>query len=229
MANSHTVQVRPYEPRDREAVREICRRTGLKGDPTFRFFEDTGVLVAIYADYYLDHEPDNCFVAEIDGKIVGYQLACRDTARRQRVMRTRIYPRLAARVAFRALTGWYRKKETYRTIWWLLSRSWKEGFEIPVVRYPGHGHSNVDEAHRSCGVGLALSNEVARRMAQKGAQGTHMIIREPEGEEQLSRFYLEKRNYRLAAVKRFTLWDEPTGKKWYARLLVRDPDEIPEV
>jgi hypothetical protein len=113
MEASQAVTVRPYEPRDREAVREICRSTGMKGDPTFRFFEDAEVLVAIYADYYLEHEAENCFVAEVDGKVV-------------------------------------------------------------VV-------------------------------------------------------YLEKRNYRLAAVKRFTLWDRPTGKKWCARLLVRDADRIPEV
>ncbi len=47
--------IRTYKPPDREAVRGICRRTGLKGDPVWRYFEGEEVLTTILADYYLDH------------------------------------------------------------------------------------------------------------------------------------------------------------------------------
>ena len=38
-------------------------------------------------------------VAEVDGKVVGYQLDCDDTRRKQRILLTRILPRLGLRVS----------------------------------------------------------------------------------------------------------------------------------
>jgi len=217
------VTVREFEERDREAVREICRLTGLKGDPTWRFFEDAEILTAIYADYYLDHEPELCLVAEKDGKVVGYQLFCLDTKRKNRIMMTRVYPRLALRVARKLLTGQYRRRHTYETFWWILTRSWREGFSKPVDDFPMHGHINIHPDHRSGGIGRVI-NEVSRKQREaQNLPGDHIIIREPEGEERLSTYFLRERNYRLLETRRFTLWDRVTGKRWYARLMVRDP------
>jgi GNAT superfamily N-acetyltransferase len=218
------VTVRKYEPRDREAVREICRLTGLKGDPTWRFFEDAEILTAIYADYYLDHEAELCLVAEKDGQVVGYLLFCRDTKRKNRIMMTRVFPRLVLRAAWKLLTLQYRQRHTYDTLWWILTRSWKERFRKPLDEFPMHAHLNVHPDHRSGGIGRVL-NEVSRKnRTEQNLPGDHFIIREPEGEERLSEYFLRERSYRLLETRRFTLWDRVTGKKWYARLLVRDPE-----
>ncbi len=224
MAMTSDITVRNYEPRDREAVREICRLTGLKGDPIWRFFEDAEILTAIYADYYLDHETDLALVAEKDDRVVGYQIFCLDTKRKTRIMMTRVYPRLALRVARKLVTLQYRERHTYGTFWWILNRSWRERFEKPVDDYPMHGHVNVHPDHRSRGIGRKL-NEVSRKQREgQNLPGDHIIIREPEGEERLSTYFQRERNYTLLETRRFTLWDRPTGKKWYARLLVRSAE-----
>jgi len=100
--NMDRVIVRPFAPGDREAIRKICRETGLKGDPTRLFFEDEEVLPLLYVDYYLDHEPDACFVAESAGRVVGYQIGSLDARRRRRIMLIRVYPRVALRILSKA-------------------------------------------------------------------------------------------------------------------------------
>jgi hypothetical protein len=197
--------VREYRPGDREAVRRICRETGLKGDPTWRFFEDHEVLTALYADYYLDHESDACFVAEVDGRVVGYQLTCPDTRRRNRILATRVLPRLALRVVFRLLTGRYRNPETYRALWWMASRSWRERMKVPLDEFPAHGHFNMDAAHRGAGLGNRLNRISKAHDDEHDVRGMHIIIREPQGEERLSRYFVETRHYQVIQTRRFTL------------------------
>jgi hypothetical protein len=49
--NEAKIIVRPFEERERESVRRICRETGLKGNPAGLFFEDEEVIPLLYADY----------------------------------------------------------------------------------------------------------------------------------------------------------------------------------
>ncbi|MCK4827936.1 GNAT family acetyltransferase, partial [bacterium] len=71
--------VRLFEEKDRKLIRAICRQTGQKGNPARLFFEDEEIVPMIFADYYMDYEPESCLVAEVDGRVVGYMLACKDT------------------------------------------------------------------------------------------------------------------------------------------------------
>jgi len=214
--------IRPFEERDRESVRAICRRTGQKGRPTRIFFEDEDIIPMIYADYYLDNESDSCFVAEVDGKVVGYILGCLDTRRYNKVMFTRVYPRVCLRIFWKILTLQYRKKRTYTTLWWVISRGWSEGFSVPIHRYPGHIHFNLESGYRGGGLGKRLSIAAGRRMFEKGVIGSHCIIREEEGDNSLSGFLCRERGYNILEIKRNTVWEKVTGKRWYAKLLVRD-------
>jgi GNAT superfamily N-acetyltransferase len=214
--------IRPFEEKDRESVRAICRRTGQKGRPTSLFFEDEEIIPMLYADYYTDYEPDSCFVAESDGKVVGYILGCPGTRRYNKIMFTRVYPRVCLRIFWKILTLQYRKKQTYATLWWIISRGWSEGFSIPVDRYPGHIHFNLESEYRGRGLGERLSIAAGRRMREKGIIGSHCIIREEEGDNSRSGFLCRERGYEIMKIKRNTVWEKVTGNRWYAKLLVRD-------
>ena len=216
--------IRPFEKKDRESVRAICRRTGQKGRPTSLFFEDEAIIPMLYADYYMDNEPDSCFVAEVNGKVVGYIVSSIDARRYKRVMAIRIYPRVCLRIFWKILTLQYRKKQTYATLWWIISRGWNEGFSVPVDRYPGHIHFNLESEYRGRGLGERLSIAAGRHMQEKGVTGSHCIIREEEGDNALSNFLCRERGYRIMKIKRNTVWEKVTGNRWYAKLLVRDLD-----
>lgn len=62
------ISVRKYEKKDFDGVRFAClNSTG----------EDFGEVISefilhTFCDYYIEHEPENCFVLDDDGKAVGY-------------------------------------------------------------------------------------------------------------------------------------------------------------
>ena len=75
--------VRPYESADREAVRDLCCRTGFLGKPIDPVFEDRDLFANFLTDYYLRCEPESSFVVTIDDTIKGYLLGCRFPRRHQ--------------------------------------------------------------------------------------------------------------------------------------------------
>ena len=75
-----TYEIRPFEEKDRRAVRELCLDTQERAPRTEarRLF-----LCLTKCDYYLDCEPENCFVAVTQGEdgtqqVIGYILCAAD-------------------------------------------------------------------------------------------------------------------------------------------------------
>ena len=72
--------VRPYEPRDRAAVRQIAWDTADNGEPV-SFFSDREVFADILTRYYTDFEPQSLWVVDHAGQAVGYLSGCLDDRR----------------------------------------------------------------------------------------------------------------------------------------------------
>ena len=77
MSQTPELNVRPYTPADREAIRQICCETGYSGAPIDPVFTDRDVFADFFTRYYTDCEPESSFVAEDNGRIIGYILGCR--------------------------------------------------------------------------------------------------------------------------------------------------------
>src|SRR4051794_11094440 len=73
------VVVRDYRPEDRAAVRRISFETGLNGDPIVGQYDDEESFADATTAYYTDVEPHNAVVAECEGRVIGYMVACRDS------------------------------------------------------------------------------------------------------------------------------------------------------
>ncbi len=89
--------IRRYQPGDRDAVAEICVRTGAAGGDARGLYADELLLPDVYALAYVDLEPQWAFVVVLpteavdddggldalrvrDGLLVGYVVATPDTA-----------------------------------------------------------------------------------------------------------------------------------------------------
>ncbi len=221
------VRVRPARAEDRERIRAICQRSVLRGYPTEHIFEDVEIVSRLFADYYLDYEPESCFVAEVKGEVVGYALACKDTRRYLRVLLRRILPGVLGRIMRGIVLRHYRRPETYRTLWWVLTRAWREIPSVSLKAYPGHVHVNVDPAFTEeklalFKIGMRLGQAVMAHLREAGVRGIQGAVAEPEGDEQLTHFYARFYGARIAAVRRFSLWERITGTRWYAKLVVID-------
>ncbi len=78
------IAIRPYEARDREAVRGICCETGYLGDAIDPVFEDRELFADYLTSYYTDQEPESSLVVEKDGVVKGYLLGSRFPAKQSR-------------------------------------------------------------------------------------------------------------------------------------------------
>ncbi len=219
--------VRNARPEDHESIRAICQRSVLRGYPTERIFEDPEIVSRLFADYYILYESESCFVAEVNGRVVGYALACKDTRRYLRVLVWRILPGILFRIVKNILLGRYRRPETYRVFWWVLTRAWREIPSVSWRAYPGHVHVNVDPAFTEeklalLKIGARLGEVVIAHLRDAGVRGIQGAVAEEEGDERLTQFYRRFYGARVAAVRRFSLWEKVTGKRWYAKLIVMD-------
>lgn len=69
------MEIRAYEPRDKERLRFICLKTA----PAFDTDKKRDALFAAYLDFYIDVCPDYCFVAVNDSdQPIGYILCAPD-------------------------------------------------------------------------------------------------------------------------------------------------------
>lgn len=218
------LHIRPFQRRDRARIRHIICDTALRGRPLSAFFEDDQVLSKLFMDYYLSYEPESCFVAESEGRVVGYVLGCKDSRRYLRVVVLRYGPQLVARLLLRLLTGRYRRLTTYRTLWWAVARAWREVPAADLRRFPAHMHLGVDQALRSEGFAfylclVRLGDALIRDLRARGVRGLHGQIAEPGNQDFLSGRIQTLYGFRVAAQRRFSLWTAITREPWYLKLV----------
>lgn len=68
------LSIRKYEEKDYKDVQYIC----LNSDGSVMSDETCAFILLTYCNYYIDNEPENCFVLDDDGKAVGYIICASD-------------------------------------------------------------------------------------------------------------------------------------------------------
>lgn len=196
--------IRGYQPGDREAVERICLSTGLRGHLT-DLFRDADIFLDVWLSPYLNNEPQNAWVAEQDGRVVGYLVS--SFSPRFAVRALPILLRNAGRMVTRLLAGRYRDHAPSRRFvrWFVLRALW----ETP--RHPkasAHLHFNVETRHRGNdfreGAGGLLLAEFERRVRDSGLDGYYGILF--TGERRRSVRFYERAGYRLHDKRRCTLF-----------------------
>lgn len=138
------MSVRRYRPEDRAAVRRVCIETGLKGHLN-SLFHDPELFADLWLDCYLLGEPESCWVAEVDGEVVGYLVSSQRPGFLRRSIRHFGKPLL--KLTWRLLAGRYRHHPpSTRFAKWLLTRAWREAPRAP--RDCPSFHFNVSSSAR---------------------------------------------------------------------------------
>jgi len=164
--------VRPYEPRDRAAVRAICCDTADGGEPVERFFPDREVFADLITRYYTDDEPQSTWVAEHGGQVVGYLTGCLDTPRFLRVMAWRLVPMIVLKAITRG-TLWH--PQTVKLLRANLGGWLRAGFRrgVSLEDYPAHLHINLAKGARGQGIGPRLIERFDAYVLAAGVHGVH--------------------------------------------------------
>ena len=169
------MHIRSYQAADRSSVRRICCDTADRGEPVERFFTDRELFADLVTRYYTDAEPQSLWVAEHEGRVIGYLTGCLEPRRYQWVMGCRILP-AALMKAIRRRT--WQSPQTWRILWggW---RTWHRGGPPWAVlrRYPAHLHVNIELPFRDQRVGQRLVERFLEQARTVRVSGAHVAVR----------------------------------------------------
>jgi GNAT superfamily N-acetyltransferase len=148
--------IRQYKPRDRTQVEHIQFETYFLGKSGSLLGENRK-LFNEGIKYYLDKEPESCFVAEKKGKVVGYLLGCLDDKNHNESVDKFLWKSIVLLLQLPFMSSKDRKfwsgpiKMVFNAV---LGKSGDANFKTP---YPsGHIHINLLSEVRGKGVGTKL-------------------------------------------------------------------------
>ncbi len=144
--------IRPFNQNDRQKVRQICCDVADRGEPIEAIFPDREFAADILTKYYTDYEPENTFVAEFEGRVVGYINGCFDNRRYGLVLIFLIIPSVLIKGIIR---GTYFYSEFWKIMGAML-RNWRRAFQWRKKSFDSHqGHLHIgvlkDARHQRVG------------------------------------------------------------------------------
>ncbi|WP_040790221.1 GNAT family N-acetyltransferase [Nocardia paucivorans] len=164
--------IRGFRDDDRTELRELFARAG-QGSPTENLWGDPAAEAMVYLDPYMDLEPESLFVAEQNGRLVGYLTGCVDSAafpteeeRIQRAIRRH-------RVVFRRRGAVFFARAAVDSLGAVVRRRPTAG-DFTDPRWPAHLHINVAPKARGTGAADELMRRWFERLREVGSPGCHL-------------------------------------------------------
>ncbi len=161
------VEVRKYESKDKDGVRFACLNSegGGMSDELCEF------ILHIFCDYYVEKEPENCFVLSDDGKAVGYVICAESFKEFKPVFDAEYAPQIAHMGEDRIKWA----EEAY-----LLH-------EKHCEKYPAHLHIDILPEYQRSGWGGKLIKALFEHLKNKGVNG--VMLTTGTGNETANGFY----------------------------------------
>lgn len=165
--------IRPYRPEDRVAVRHVCFETGYLGAPVVDRWRDQESFADLFSGYYTDHEPGSAYVLELDGRVVGYLLGCRDSRTAPNEAKVLVHHIVWRGVMFRPGTAGF----LWRCVGDIAGDAVRRQLAAPVrfdERWPAHLHIDLLPEGRGQGFGAELVRTWLDRLRAEGIPGCHL-------------------------------------------------------
>ena len=160
--------IRPYRPGDREALYDICIRTGHAGKDATDLYTDPRILPDIFAGPYLALRPELAFVlADPADRPIGYVLGAADTAAYVKEYRAVWLPTVAGRYPPGSGSGRdaQRIEELHHPEW-----MWCE----ELAEYPAHLHIDLLPEAQGQGAGRAMIEHYLAALRAAGVRRVHL-------------------------------------------------------
>jgi GNAT superfamily N-acetyltransferase len=167
-AGAGAPSIRLYRDSDRDALFDICMRTGDAGGDARGVYQDQELLPNIFAAPYAALEPDLAFVLDDGRRAVGYVLGTRDTAQFAKKFHDVWLPRVAERHPRPAGTTTPDEFMAH-----LLHTP--ERMIVPdLADYPAHLHIDLLPEYQRRGYGRSLMRSVLAALHLAGAPRVHV-------------------------------------------------------
>ena len=166
------VNIRKFERQDREEVRRISYRTSFLGHGK-DFIDDESIVADGLTLYFTDDEPDSCFVAVHEGKVIGYLIASADVPSMDKIFSRKIIPHLFFEILKRGLLL---RKKTWVFMFHCTASFLKGEFNIPRLspKYPATFHINIEEGFQRQGIGQRLVKVFLEHLKSRHVHGVYV-------------------------------------------------------
>ena len=150
--------IRPYQNKDFDSVRFVCLNSE---GPCDLNEPDQHYVLTTYCDYYIEREPQNCFVAADESdRAVGYIICAESFDNFFSVFRQDYVNRLSSQLED------YRSMAIHSTD---LQRKYK-------MEYPAHLHIDLLPEYQRKGSGHKLVDTLASHLRSKGVPGVMLTV-----------------------------------------------------
>lgn len=217
------VTIRKFKASDRNALRKIACDTAFMGEPCEMFFECRDFLADILTVYFTDYEPESCFVAEMDNKVVGYLTGTKDIKNYYKIFTLKILPKLVFKFIFKGV--FFNKKNIiyFFNLFKSLIKGELRGPDINK-KYPALLHINIDKCCRGMHVGSVLIEFFLNYLKSKNISGVHLNAKS----ENATKFFEKKGFIKIFEIKRtyfFYLLKKPFIYYYYAKILINNSSQ----
>lgn len=145
--------VRAYENKDKENVRFVCLNSEGPCKSTKR---GINFALAVYCDYYIENEPENCFVAvDENDRAIGYIICAEDFDAFKERFFCRYYLKIKK-------WEYRRRKSALRSI--IPHEKYKD-------EYPAHLHIDILPEYQRMGLGHKLTDVLTAHLKKNGVKG----------------------------------------------------------
>lgn len=149
--------IRPYQQKDRDNIRKICLINA--GDPKTK--RQLDFILDTYCDYYIECEPENCFVAANEkDEAIGYIYCAENYAKYQARFNEIYLPKVKELGYFK----WKASLASYR-----LHAKY-------AAQYPAHLHIDILDDYQRKGLGSKLVNALSEHLKVKGIGGLMLTV-----------------------------------------------------
>ncbi len=170
--------IRPYEPKDFDAVYEVCLKTGDAGQDATHLYQDPKALGHLYVGPYVTLELSLAFVLEDDLGVGGYVLGALDTKKFQERFVTEWLPPLQKLYPDPQgdKTTWTPDEQIYHQLY----HPWR-GIYKALEPYPSHLHIDLLPRAHGQGNGTRMMQTLLETLVKKGSPAVYLGMR-PENQ-----------------------------------------------
>lgn len=147
------IEIRKYQNKDYQAVRNICMETAKKG------YQNNEAVCWMFLDYYLESEPENAFVLCNDEQVIGYIVASTNAKFYDKQMREKWIPKL--------------KKKSF--VLGLFSKVCLLASKSLDCKYSGGFHMNITSKYQHLGLGKRLLDVMRLHLKSLGYSYLYLI------------------------------------------------------
>jgi GNAT superfamily N-acetyltransferase len=183
--------IRQFELRDQQSVRTIACDTAFIGKPCEAFFQSREILADFLTLYFTQYEPESCFIAEVNGQVVGHILGARDTKIIAKIFIKKILPLLLFKFLF---SGALLNNQNLKILFYLFLSFLRGEFKAPSFYkdYPATLHINLKQGFRKAGIGSKLIATYLDYLNKQEVRGVYLATISEE-----AKIFFEKNEFNL--------------------------------